>query len=1004
MSDMSTSFISGSPSEDRFPFAFFNTLFPSKKDIRGCLKVHIFLKGPQEEKRFMEISLDNPPEALEDVIDKMISSKDEHGNDVDIVSIRDKILDIEVISPDSRELQMTVFPTLSQFRSLEFIRFDCQSFGTFSLNVLDTLTSLKRLEICRSKVKTLTYIENGSIETYNIKSIILKGNHLTTLPEEVFKKMRHLESLELSGNSLSKVPNGIEHLINLKFLDLQENPLIEMPDAMTLLTNLNELRIGGIQSKVPFLAKKYVLGNIQSLKNLRVFYLTGINGVQDIPSSVYLLNHLNSLNLERNGMSTVSEALTSLESLSSLVLRDNKLKGIPNFLVALKELKHLDVSLNIIESIPEEFNQLSKLTTLNLSRNHLTALPAKCLYLPNLTKLNLSRNKLSIVTKNELHCTHLKQLDMSFNEMKNFMIDLSKYDALADLNLEGNLISSIQTLHFLTRIKSLNLNNNDIYVLPKFTSLTTLTQLYISNIYIKRDLEKNSFIANTIGHTNEKSIKQLIALCANTMHPMLIFALCALVTSKTSNESMIRDIIVNLVSEGAILQYVEISERHHNQEYQIYALKALRIITRDLLLLDSVSSETILLPHVMNILLDETSSESCIYYAQCILCNLSQSPEIRKSIDINLIGERLQSLLNSNVKKISQSIKLTMATIGYHVRRDPTRGIRILALDGGGTRGITTVIMLSFLEELTGKPIHDMFDIIIGTSTGAFIAALIGIKKRKTDGLINFYKELCRHIFTPKGTTHMDSIALNILNDSQEIQHDNSPTEKSSTWDVSLPFQRISGLFSMISTRSFYDAKPLENIVHEVFDPIPLIQTSMSSDIKLIFTSTHASVSPVHPFIFRNYNHHIESKSPFNGSSMSKIWLALRSSSAAPGYFDEVTLPTGETLVDGGILYNNPTPVGVKEAKALWPDVPIELIVSCGTGKPQMKESVMTLPRLVTSIVDSATETEKTDSILRDFLPPDVYYRLQPKGEAFDFPLVCFKTNSLYNSSHGFIG
>ena len=58
---------------------------------------------------------------------------------------------------------------------------------------------------------------------------------------------------------------------------------------------------------------------------------------------------------------------------------------------------------------------------------------------------------------------------------------------------------------------------------------------------------------------------------------------------------------------------------------------------------------------------------------------------------------------------------------------------------------------------------------------------------------------------------------------------------------------------------------------------------------------------------------------------------ALRATTAAPTFFKPV-LMSGELYCDGGIVASNPTAVAVHEARTLFPDIPIEMVVSCGTG------------------------------------------------------------------------
>src|SRR5690348_1812252 len=50
------------------------------------------------------------------------------------------------------------------------------------------------------------------------------------------------------------------------------------------------------------------------------------------------------------------------------------------------------------------------------------------------------------------------------------------------------------------------------------------------------------------------------------------------------------------------------------------------------------------------------------------------------------------------------------------------RPLRVLAIDGGGIRGILPAMLLSDLERRTNRPIIDLFDLIVGTSTGGLVA------------------------------------------------------------------------------------------------------------------------------------------------------------------------------------------------------------------------------------------------------------------------------------------
>ena len=64
----------------------------------------------------------------------------------------------------------------------------------------------------------------------------------------------------------------------------------------------------------------------------------------------------------------------------------------------------------------------------------------------------------------------------------------------------------------------------------------------------------------------------------------------------------------------------------------------------------------------------------------------------------------------------------TLRKSGIGVVSGVEGGSRILFLDGGGIKGLVQLEVLMQLEEATGKKVTDLFDWIVGTSTGGVIA------------------------------------------------------------------------------------------------------------------------------------------------------------------------------------------------------------------------------------------------------------------------------------------
>ena len=82
----------------------------------------------------------------------------------------------------------------------------------------------------------------------------------------------------------------------------------------------------------------------------------------------------------------------------------------------------------------------------------------------------------------------------------------------------------------------------------------------------------------------------------------------------------------------------------------------------------------------------------------------------------------------------------------------------ILALDGGGTRGIYSAQVLACIEQETGAPVREHFDLIAGTSTGSIIAgaAAVGIPMA---GVVKLFEEESPRIFQRRwlGSFHIRS-------------------------------------------------------------------------------------------------------------------------------------------------------------------------------------------------------------------------------------------------------
>ena len=95
---------------------------------------------------------------------------------------------------------------------------------------------------------------------------------------------------------------------------------------------------------------------------------------------------------------------------------------------------------------------------------------------------------------------------------------------------------------------------------------------------------------------------------------------------------------------------------------------------------------------------------------------------------------------------------------------DESRICRILSLDGGGSKGFYTLGVLHEIEGMLDVPLHECFDLVFGTSTGAIIAALIALRFR-VDEIHALYKEHVPIIMGKRSAKHRTKALKNLADE-----------------------------------------------------------------------------------------------------------------------------------------------------------------------------------------------------------------------------------------------
>ncbi|KAM7132971.1 DISP complex protein LRCH3 isoform 5-T5 [Molossus nigricans] len=193
--------------------------------------------------------------------------------------------------------------------------------------------------------------------------------------------------LSLSGRKLREFPRGAANhdLTDTTQADLSRNRL----------------------SEIPIEACHFV-----SLENLNLYQ----NCIRYIPEAILNLQALTFLNISRNQLSTLPVHLCNLP-LKVLIASNNKLVSLPEEVGHLRHLTELDVSCNEIQTIPSQIGNLEALRDLNVRRNHLVRLPEELAELP-LIRLDFSCNKITTIPVCYRNLRHLQMIALDNNPLQ----------------------------------------------------------------------------------------------------------------------------------------------------------------------------------------------------------------------------------------------------------------------------------------------------------------------------------------------------------------------------------------------------------------------------------------------------------------------------------------------------------------------------------------------------------------------------------------------------------
>ncbi|KAK6917317.1 Patatin-like phospholipase domain [Dillenia turbinata] len=678
-----------------------------------------------------------------------------------------------------------------------------------------------------------------------------------------------------------------------------------------------------------------------------------------------------------------------------------------------------------VSSIPEHWRSV---TVVSLCGCGLMALPVELTRLPLLEKLYLDNNKLSVLPPELGDLKNLKVLRVDNNMLVSVPVELRQCVGLVELSLEHNkLIRPLLDFRAMSEIQVLRLFGNPLVFLPEILPLHKLRHLSLANIRVISDENLKSVTVQIemessyyFGASKHKlsAFFSLIFRFSSCHHPLLASALAKIMQDHANRVVVGKD-------ENAVRQLISMisSDNHHVVEQACFALSAL---AADITVAMQLMKCDIMQP--IEIVLRSAGPDELISVLQ-VVANLAFASDSVQRLALLSVGNLAFCLENRLTLVTSESLRelllrLTIAS-NPHVNKAAARafailgenenlrralkgrpvakrGLRILSMDGGGMKGLTTVQILKEIEKGTGKQIHEMFDLICGTSTGGMLAVALGVKLMTLDQCEEIYKKLGKLVFA------------------EPVAKDN----EAASWKDKLDqlYKSSSQSFRVVVHGSKHSAEQFERLLKEMCadeDGDLLIESAVKSIPKVFVVSSLVSVAPAQPFLFRNYQYPAGTPEiPFGnsesfaisgpgaatlgaqvgykrsasiGSCKHHIWQAIRASSAAPYYLDDFSDEMNRWQ-DGAIVANNPTVLAVREAQFLWPDTRIDCLVSIGCGSTPTKVRKGGWRYLDTGqvLIESACSVDRVEEALSTLLPmiPEInYYRFNPVDERCDMEL-----------------
>jgi len=240
--------------------------------------------------------------------------------------------------------------------------------------------------------------------------------------------------------------DGIQHCINIDYLDMSRNPITNLP-SMAGMTKLKTLRLTGCnlgawpEGKLP--------PNLQTLSlsknNISVLPATmtdpagtwknldlSTNKIEELPGWLLGLTGLIMLDLSHNDLGEIPSGISGLTHLEQLYVSDNGLESLPDVLCDMSNLHDLVAARNSLYSLPEDIGD--HLYTLSVPYNRIERLPNSIGDSPSLYLIDVRLNRLTSLPSNfDDHAWDFINVEFNFIDMSSGTTERTMVDNMTSM-------------------------------------------------------------------------------------------------------------------------------------------------------------------------------------------------------------------------------------------------------------------------------------------------------------------------------------------------------------------------------------------------------------------------------------------------------------------------------------------------------------------------------------------------------------------------------------------